>query len=316
MRSMLVSSDYSVILRLHEFSIRYFQSASVNMLLFSSFSRTVIKGYPRIQYCDYMSRQSGLGFGGFLLGLGAAWIVFTTYEVSGNFFSWLMILGGASIVASSLLSRNRAMRQANQLIGGIIGGFVVALVFSYAFGYVGFLPGIGGLTGSGTPVTETKSITGFTSVSAAMGFNVEITESSSYSVRVTVDDNVVDKLRVTKIGDTLSIALDPGTYTRMTLRAVVTMPDIEGLELSGGSHVDAEGSAGDLTVDASGGSTLDLENFPVHDASIGFSGGSSGTISLDGNLDADVSGGSRLWYIGSPTLGNIDTSGGATVQKK
>ena len=77
-----------------------------------------------------------------------------------------------------------------------------------------------------------------------------------------------------------------------------------------------EGSASDLTVDASGGSTLDLENFPVHDADIAFSGGSSGTISLDGTLDANLSGGSRLWYIGSPTLGDIDTSGGATVQKK
>ncbi len=284
-----------------------------------------------------MSRQSGLGFGGFLLGLGAAWIIFTTYEISGNLFSWLMILGGVSIVASSLLGRRRSMRQANQLIGGIIGGFIVALVFSYAFGYVGFFPGIGGLTGSGTPVTETMSITGFTSVSAAMGFRVEITESSTYSVRVTVDDNVVDKLRVTKEGDTLSIALDPGLYTFMSLSAVVTMPDIDGLELSGGSrgsisgfvslasldlelsggsHVDAEGSAIDLTVDASGGSTLDLENFPVHDADVVFSGGSSGTISLDGNLDADASGGSRLWYIGSPTLGDIDTSGGAIVQKK
>jgi hypothetical protein len=229
------------------------------------------------------------------------------------------------------------MRQVNDLFGGIIGGFIVALVFSYAFGYVGFIPGIGGLTGSGTLVTETKSMTGFTSVSAAMGFNVEITESSTYSVMLTVDDNVVDKLKVSKIGDILSIALEPGIYTRMTLRAVVTMPDIAklelsggsrgsirgfvglyslDLELSGGSHVDAEGSAGDLMVDASGGSTLDLEDFPVHDANIGFSGGSSGTISLDGTLEADVSGGSRLWYIGNPTLGNIDTSGGATVQKK
>jgi hypothetical protein len=278
-----------------------------------------------------------LGFGGFLLGLGAAWLIFTTYDISGNLFSWLMILGGTSIVVSSLFSRNRAMRQVNDLFGGIIGGFIVALVFSYAFGYVDFIPGIGGLTGSGTLVTETKSMTGFTSVSAAMGFNVEITESSTYSVMLTVDDNVVDKLKVSKIGDILSIALEPGIYTRMTLRAVVTMPDIAklelsggsrgsirgfvglsslDLELSGGSHVDAEGSAGDLMVDASGGSTLDLEDFPVHDANIGFSGGSSGTISLDGTLEADVSGGSRLWYIGNPTLGNIDTSGGATVQKK
>ena len=150
-----------------------------------------------------------MGFGGFLLGLGAGWIVFTTYDISGNLFSYLMILGGLSIVFGSLFSRNRAMRQVNQLIGGIIGGIIVALVFSYAFGYVGFFPGLGGLTGSGTPVSEDFSITGFTSVSAAMGFRVEITESSMYSVRVTVDDNVVDKLKVTKTGDTLEIGLEP-----------------------------------------------------------------------------------------------------------
>jgi hypothetical protein len=88
------------------------------------------------------------------------------------------------------------------------------------------------------------------------------------------------------------------------------------LELSGGSHADVEGSASDLTVDASGGSTLDLDNFPVHDADIVFSGGSSGTISLDGNLDADLSGGSRLWYIGNPTLGDIETSGGSSIQRR
>lgn len=181
------------------------------------------------------------------------------------------------------------------------------------------------------------SITGFTSVSAAMGFNVEITESSTFSVRVTLDDNLVDKLRVTKVGNTLSLSLDPGSYLSRTLRAVITMPAIEGidfsggsrgsisefvdlaslnLELSGGSHLDAEGSANALTVDASGGSTLDLENFPVHDADVAFSGGSSGTISLDGTLDADLSGGSRLWYVGSPTLGDIGTSGGSSLQKK
>lgn len=271
------------------------------------------------------------------MGLGAAWIIFTTYEISGNLLSWLMILGGASIVVSSILSRNKSMRQANDLIGGIIGGVIVALVFSYAFGNIGVFPWGDSLTGSGTTVTETKSITGFTSVSAAMGFNVEITEGSSYSVIVTVDDNVVDKLNVAKEGDTLTIALEPGIYVAMTLRAVIIMPNIEGLELSGGSrgsvsgfvglaaldlelsggsHVEVDGSASMLTVDASGGSTLDLEDFPVHDADIGFSGGSSGTISLDGNLDADLSGGSRLWYIGNPTLGDIETSGGSIIQSR
>ena len=88
------------------------------------------------------------------------------------------------------------------------------------------------------------------------------------------------------------------------------------VELSGGSFVEAVGSAADLTVDASGGSTLDLEAFPVHDADLGYSGGSSGTVSLDGTLNADLSGASRLRYVGNPTLGDIDTSGASSIAKK
>ena len=126
---------------------------------------------------------------------------------------------------------------------------MVALVFSYVFGVVGFLPGVGGLRGSGNLVTETVSITGFTSVSAAMGFNVEITESSTFSVRVTLDDNLVDKLRVTKVGNTLSLSLDPGSYLSRTLRAVITMPAIEGIDFSGGSRGSISEFAGLASLD-------------------------------------------------------------------
>ena len=35
-----------------------------------------------------------------------------------------------------------------------------------------------------------------------------------------------------------------------------------------------------------------------------------------GVLDADLSGASHLFYIGEPTLGDLDISGGSTVTKK
>lgn len=284
-----------------------------------------------------MSRSSGLGFGGFLLGLGVAWLLLTTFDISGNLFSWIVILVGISIVVSSILSRSSSLSHVNQLIGGIIGGFICALVFSYAFGFIGFFPGVGSVTGSGNIVRETKSITGFTSVSAAMGFNIEISESNTYNVVLIADDNIMDKIRVSKEGDTLLIRLTPGSYISTTLKAEITMPEIKklelsggsggsidgfedltifDLELSGGSHVNIVGSSSNLNVDASGGSTLDLSDFLVHDADIIFSGGSSGIINLDGTLDADLSGGSRLSYIGDPYLGDIDTSGASSLNKK
>jgi hypothetical protein len=87
--------------------------------------------------------------------------------------------------------------------------------------------------------------------------------------------------------------------------------------LSGGSHLrDLDGAANDLRISASSGSHLDLAEFLVHDASVNLSGGSHATINLDGRLDADLSGGSHLFYIGDPTMGDIDTSGGAIISRK
>jgi len=88
------------------------------------------------------------------------------------------------------------------------------------------------------------------------------------------------------------------------------------LDLSGASSVQLQGSAGDLVIDASGASRVELDNFPVASADVKLSGASGATVNLDGRLDADLSGASRLRYIGEPTMGDIDTSGGSTLSKK
>ena len=86
--------------------------------------------------------------------------------------------------------------------------------------------------------------------------------------------------------------------------------------LSGASSVSLSGSADDLDADASGASSLGLDDFTVHNVSIELSGASNGTINLDGTLNADLSGASRLYYIGEPTLGDLDTSGSSSISKK
>jgi len=77
-----------------------------------------------------------------------------------------------------------------------------------------------------------------------------------------------------------------------------------------------DGSANDMVASVSGASRLNLDDFTVNNADVSFSGASSGTINLDGRLDADLSGASRLSYIGEPTMGTINTSGASTLSKK
>ena len=215
------------------------------------------------------------------------------------------------------------------------------------------------ITGSGNVVTREETITGFDIVDVSRGFEVDITRGEAFSVVIRVDDNLVQYLRVVRQGRTLNIGLKRDrTYSlrNATLQAEVTMPELTGLDLSGGSHVtisgfkstkaltvdlsggsqlrgdieagdatfdlsggshlNLSGSGRDVTIDASGGSDVNLADFPVADAGVDAAGGSEATVNPSGRLDAEASVGSRVYYLGSPTLGVINTDATASVEPK
>ncbi len=177
--------------------------------------------------------------------------------------------------------------------------------------------GVVSLTGSGNVVTQEEAITGFDKLDISQGFQVEVNQSDTFSVVIRVDDNFAEDLQVEKEGTTLKIGLEQNRiYNDATLKAEITMPKLVGLDISGGSRVTANGSGEDIAIDASGGSGVDLASFPVMNANVDASGGSQVTVNVSGRLNVDASGGSEVSYLGSPTLGGIDTSGGAQVRPK
>ena len=88
------------------------------------------------------------------------------------------------------------------------------------------------------------------------------------------------------------------------------------IEVSGASRARLQGKAEILHVDASGASNLDLEDFPVEDADIELSGASEAAVVLNGTLDIDASGASRLYFGGSPTMGRVDLSGASSIKRR
>ena len=95
----------------------------------------------------------------------------------------------------------------------------------------------------------------------------------------------------------------------------ITAGDVD-FDISGASTIQLEGSANDMVADVSGASRFNLDDFTVNNADVDLSGASSATINLNGRLDADLSGASKLWYIGEPTMGDINISGASTISKK
>ena len=93
----------------------------------------------------------------------------------------------------------------------------------------GLLAGCGEVTvtGSGNLTTKTFNFSNFNKVEAASGFQVELTKSSTFSVEITADDNVLEYIEVDKSGDTLRIKPKGNRiYRSVTLRAKITMPDL------------------------------------------------------------------------------------------
>ena len=196
----------------------------------------------------------------------------------------------------------------------------------------------GEVVGSGNITTKEEQFSDFTEVDAGSGFTVEIFESSSYEVIVTADDNVMEYIEVSKSGDTLKVGVRWGiSFSSVTLKIRITMPEINkidlsggvqgkiedltstnelSIDLSGGSQLTGQGSAGTLTIDASGGSQLHFREYSVQDANIELSGGSQARINLDGTVNADLSGGSQLYYYGDATPGEIEISSGSQIIKK
>lgn len=223
----------------------------------------------------------------------------------------------------------------------------------------GLLAGCGGVTviGSGNLKTETFDFRDFTTVEAESGFQVELTKSRTFSVEITADDNILEYIRVDKSGDTLRIRPEWNRrYHSVTFKAKITMPNLYGInlsggsqanikgfssshdfsiglsggskvageitaanadfDLSGGSQVVLSGAADDLDVNGSGGSQLDLEAFSVRSADVNLSGGGKANVNVNGTLDVKLSGGSRVIYTGETTLGDINLSGDSTVKSK
>ncbi len=195
----------------------------------------------------------------------------------------------------------------------------------------------GGIQGSGTAKTETRSIAGFNKVEAGGAVNVQITAAQKdFAVSVEADDNLLQSIKTEVSDDTLKIYSEDGISTKTLINVKISMPEIIALELSGASSGNVAGVNTDLiqlkisgaskviidgevirlTADASGASKIEAENLKAEDVFIDVSGASGATILATEELHANASGASKIFYVGEPKRIKQDVSGASSINKK
>lgn len=170
--------------------------------------------------------------------------------------------------------------------------------------------------GSGNVVETELDITGFDKIEAFDGFAVNINQGNTFSIIVSIDDNLIRHLGVVKKGDTLKLDMAQSFIKATTLKAEVTMPELKSLILNDGASATASGSGEELYVEANDGGVVNLSAIQVKNAIVKATDGSVvATINVSDNLTAEAHDGSTVSYLGSPTDLTTDASDGGNVKQ-
>jgi RNA polymerase sigma factor (sigma-70 family) len=216
------------------------------------------------------------------------------------------------------------------------------------------------IVGSGKAVTKEIQVRDFTAVDVGSAFEVEITQGQAFKTTITIDDNLFEYVKAQKEDSTLKIHLviAPGhsIHTKAGMKAVITMPQLDALSLSGAtkgtlkgfkstkdfkldlsgasslkgaidagkvdfqasgaSKVSLQGSGTDGKLEASGASKVDLAKFSLESLNIDLSGASTATVSVKKKLDYEISGASRLRYRGQAEIGRSERSGASSAHRE
>lgn len=179
------------------------------------------------------------------------------------------------------------------------------------------------VSGSGNLATEQVDLEGFNEIVAAISWQVEVARGD-FNVQVTADDNILDDVRVEMRGNTLLFGLRAGTYQNLTLRARVTLPSLNGLQVSDSGRVTADGfETSVLQVDVAGVGRVDVDRcrigalhgdvsgageITVSDCEIGFA-----DISISGNGSMMIHNGAVACVVDSVSL-SISGAGSADLR--
>jgi hypothetical protein len=190
--------------------------------------------------------------------------------------------------------------------------------------------------GSGKMVSESRPVSGFTSLELAGSADVEVSFGETESVVVEAEDNILPLVETEVRGSTLVVRLKPLTSISTTrgIHVTVTMKELEsaslpgsgqivienlqaeqvGFGLYGSGKIIADGAVDELVATLSGSGNIECGDLQADSVSVKISGSGNAEVYASESLDASISGSGNIKYNGDPEEVNKSVSGSGEVQ--
>ncbi len=195
------------------------------------------------------------------------------------------------------------------------------------------------LSGSKTPVKQSYPIQYFSGIRVSGNWNLVMEQGETYGIEIEAPEYLMNALIVEKEQSILRLDIKDGIRWRdEEINAMVRLPKVDNLRLSGSVDVDMQGFQSErlkikasgstklkghqnriyyLTLKGSGSTQIDFANNPVTHAEIDLSGSSMVSVSMaGGDLKGSISGSGTVIYDGEIRDQEVRISGSGSVKRR
>lgn len=191
--------------------------------------------------------------------------------------------------------------------------------------------------GSGQLATQSRQVSGFTSVELTGVGELSIDQTGTESLTVSAEDNLLPLLTSRVEGDTLILGKKPNTriVTTKPITYTLTMKDITGLAVSGSGTINAPklttaalrieisgsgvittaGNADDQSLEISGSGRYLADGLTSKTTTAEISGSGTANVVASNALDVKISGSGTLTYSGNPQVSQTVSGSGRLIKK-
>lgn len=189
------------------------------------------------------------------------------------------------------------------------------------------------ISGSGNVISVQRTVETYSKIDISSVINANIIYSTTPSLTIRADDNIIDLVQTEVDRDELFVSLGSGSYEDITINVTIVNPELQTLSMSGVNNVsvsgyedlprldvsisgvgnlEMSGSANELNIVNSGSTNLSGFDFTSSNCSVNVSGVGKVEITAIDLLSGIVSGVGNVFYKGSPEV-QVSVSGVGNV---
>ncbi len=192
------------------------------------------------------------------------------------------------------------------------------------------------IKGSGDRISENREVKSFNKIRSSGSADIYITVGEKQSIKVTIDDNIIEYIQTEVKGKTLRVYCEESYRSRKGCRIDITLPEIKGITLkgSGDIYIDnlegeffeyvlkgsgdmyAKGEIEELELSLYGSGDIDTRELIAQNAEVVIKGSGNIDVYADRIMDCSIYGSGDIKYYGNPKDITKHVAGSGSIKKR